>query len=1511
MGKNPTNYSMPIEDRQYGRIGAGLPDYIHNDTFDAENIEKQIFWGMNRNYYRGMEAQKRLCNIKKYTMSMEIFKIDNDLNNRYGFISNHSNGADGTHFKTYSAKIAWNLIDHQMVRDIKRLNIAATTDADAQSTWRCINPNVTDDPADSDHAYMLYKDSTGTIHTDPWHRPDYVVTKNANGEIITKRSVCNSPLSLFSNKHGEWYPIKKGKYMHAFTNKEMCARSDMFLYRTMFFINDLMYTNVLYGVDEKHLYIFISVDDNANLGVGDLISEEAMLHYIDRCAPFTLLTMPWGPTMTYDGPGNDPTFANGNGLSYNSYDNLTPTMKLKKNFWMLSCSWRGTNRWPTGLMATTFTNIDTIQEGPNKRDVFNIGQSSPSMLTSLLNNDMMVHSEAYCLPNIENYSFIGTKRVFQIPINGNPVPPENILLWAYTPTDSEDVMMTGKYSLLPYASVSLYYPNVYQVIDAPDDAEIMVMWFYDHEHETPNEYFTNVLDDYMKYNRSFASACVNDSLPQYIRDYIPAKVTYDYTDYERYNKSTMTDAQTYKVDKLTELMKDDPSRYEYIYTKLMESTATRLHANPKQTINLGKLSDAEFENAFRADLSDMDVVVTPDDQHWPDPILTEDYNKEDAWFDPFRNFSSMEFEERHLMLTIDHPFITKYQYTVWIDGIQYDDKHCYTKFLRTFIYIPESAISRYSVIEIEMMRIPEHGRVLAEVDFGDTDTSIKLPKVFEDVSPQNMMVSIRINTSTWKADSELSKQYEQQLKDPDIAEVAKNIGVTYFYQPASDYEMAWLLFGYNRYVDGKRQYLDEDGRVLPFKSLHEHWLEYPALPYPDPTKSRIYGRLIKDIVLVPEILPDGSIVTTERIRTRFMESLTNTIIEYRESADGKVLEQFDPNTFYIAENYCNKFFVCDNAQKTLVEYVIDESAAKFRELDYYKHSYRHYHNNADETFVSAQRIFVSAFLAFPSFSGDGGDRQGCMTSDGKIFSWEELSDSALYVVIGESKYEEYRYNKLDWKFEKIYSSDETDPDEDLSVLTTTLLAGSPNSKRWMELYAAFDEDVADPPPEKLISNPVSIESGLSSVRPKDSTMMVTAIDYPWCDGFYALDRRRFYQYLPYGEKSDRDIYLTPIGCPSNQAAVDVVTGYNRKMSEEMTNGEASYYPIDFDYAATNKADVIKDAYEVKRTRYYTSTEYPESYFSHKHALIQNCDIYHKHYLNFNYVKEDSVSLAHFYDEPTYQRFRVTINGYRLDHGTDYTTDMNAMVRFIRGDHVTFKFNKTSTTFIRAVQDSYLDAPRVEGEIDPSSSPNGGFGKDGEIEPECFIIYKQDSEGFIEGSSLSNPSSNVVYVDTKTNKEYIYNPKWPVEWATPTDEPWYDYEPRLVPYSNEAIADTGFTDTQVIIEYMPYKSRIVYKSPKLKSRMVSVTDQQLTRPLSLKYYDIYVGGIKLTENDVSFVTPRRMIIKENKFYEGARMTVYERCHDADLYGNEIAMPNSMNDIIAQHDPDFRKFLYSTR
>ena len=1465
---------MPIEDRQYGKIGAALPSYIHNDTFDEEDLEKQVFWSMNKNYFRGMEAQKKLCGIKRYTMSMEIFKIDNALNEKYGIISNH----EETHFKTYSAKIAWNLIDRRLIKDIKRLNIEATTDAESQSTWRCINPNITDNPDESGHEYMLYQDSEGTIHTDPWHRPDYVVIKSSDGETTVRRNICNSPLSLFSNKHGEWYPIKKGKYMHAFTPAEMCSRSDMFLYRTMFFINDTMYTNVLYGVDEKHLYIFISVDDSYD-NTGDLISETVMMNYISHCVPFTLLMMPWGPTMTYDGTGSNPNFADGNGLSYDAYTNLTPSMKLKKNFWMVSCSWKGTTRWPSGLMATTFTNLDTIQEGDTKRNVFAVGASSPSMLASLISNSTNVHSEVFCLPNIENYSYIGTKRIFQIPLNGNAVHPDNILLWSYTPANSDDPndqLMTGKYRFLPYASVILYYPNVYQVIDVADDVQIMVMWFYDHDHERDDECFTNVLDDYMRYNKSFATAAVNDTLPQYIKEYIPAKVTYDYTDFERYNKSTMTDAQTYKIKKLTELMKDDPTRYEHIYEKLMEKTATKLHANPKQTVDLGKLSDRDFENAFRADLSDVDIVP-------------EELKKQ-------TNFTSFQFVERHLMLTIEHPFYTSYAYTVWIDGVQFDVKHCYTKYLRTFIYIPESALSRYSVIEIEMMRIPEHGRVIAHIDFGDTDTSIKLPKVFEDVSPQNMMVSIRINASTWGTD--LKDKYAQQLIDPDILEDPEQvkdyvdvggIGADFFYQPASDYEMSWLLFGYNRYVDGKRQYLDEDGNVIPFKPLHEHWLEHPIFPSPDPNKPRIYGTLT---TTVEEYYEDGGALVTHK-RNTFVEEGT-----------GNAITTFDPNVVYVATNYYNKNFVYVEEQDDLVEF--STSVASFEELNYFKRSYRHYHNNADETYVSSPRIMVSKFITYET---EYGDRMGCETTDGKEIPWNEIQDSALYVVLKNSDYEEYSYDKLNWKFDKIFASNEVNPNDELSVLTTTLLAGYPNSRKWMEMYAAFDEEIADAPPEKVITNPVRIESGLAYARAKDSTMWVTAIDYPWCDGFYALDRRRFYQYLPYGENADKDIYLTPIGCPSSKASVDVVTKYFRDASNRIDYNESSYYPIDIDYSQESDADGIKNAYECERVQYYTSTEYPESYFSHKHAIVQNCDIYHKHYLDLNYVKSDSVTLSHLYDEPTYQRFRVTINGYRLDHGTDYTTDMNAISRFIRGDHVTFKFNKSSTTFLKAVQGPFLTAPRIDGIVRFDESSSTGYGENGEITVDSFWILSESGDGLV-GELLVNPSSNVVYVDTATGKEYIYNPKYPVEYVTATD-PITNYEPRLVPYSDDAVADTGFTDTQVIVEYMPYKSRIVFKSHGLKSRMVSVTDQQLTRPLSLKYYDIYVGGLKLTSNDVTFVTPRRMIISEDKFYTNARLTIYERCHDADLYGNEIAMPNSMNDIIAQHDSDFRKYLYATR
>lgn len=1427
MSKNPTNFPMPIEDRQYGRIGAGLPDYIHNDTFD-ENIEKHIYWGMNRNYYRALEAQRRHCNIRQYTLPMSIFKIDNELNNMYGFISNHSsNDANGTHFKTYSAKIAWNVIDHSLVRDVKRLNIVLRDGDTPLTSWKCRNPNKVNTP-DADHSYMTYEDNDGHFHTDPWHRPDYKVSGG--------RDVCDSPTNLFSKKKGLSYNINKSKYLHTFSTEDMCTHSDLFLYRTMFFLNGLLHTNVRYAVDENHLYIFICVDDGYGTGIKDLIPEGMMIDYINYQVPFTLLMMPWGNVMTYDGIGNDESFADGYGLNYHAFTQLTPTMKIKQNFWMMSASWRGTSRWPTSMMTTTFTSINSVKVGDTTKDVFNLSGSSPAMLNSLMNNNLDVHAEAYNIPNVDGYSFIGTSRVIQIPLKGNPVPPNNILLWKYTPANTNNpdkVLDAGTYEFIHNGTITLFYPNVYQINDIPDDIEIAVMWFNDHTHETPDNYFHNVLDSYMRYNSNFASATVNNSLPSYITNYVPAKVTYDYTDYERYNKSTLTDGLTYKVDKLTELMKEDPTRYEHVYEKLMEHTATKLHSNTKQTLDLSTLRDAEYQAAFRSDLSDFDIV--------PNDVRAS------------TRFDSIEFDEEHLMLTIDHPFITSYEYAVWVDGLECYNAKVYQKFLRTFIYIPKSSLTRYSVIEVEMMRVPEHGRILAEIEFSDADTSIKLPRDFYDVSPQNMLVSIRINTSTWLKDTEMTKKYARQLNDPDILNVSKDFGVTFFYQPAPEYEMAWLLFGYNRYVDGKRQAFDENKKLIKHKQLHETGYTHPYFVEPDKGRNHYYG-------YVKYYYANG------KLATEFTDDTTKITTK----------TDFEANAIYVALNLANKKFTSSSDGKVLVEF--STSTATFQEINYFKKSYYHWHNNADETFVSANRIIG---IPISSITSNDTVRMGFASrpSGDGILDWiiepDDMDDTALYVVIGDNSYVEYRYNKDTWLLEEIYSSEDEVDDEELSTLTTTLLNASPDGKRWMELYTAFDEDNLSDEDKDIMgstmSNPVNLESGLAQMRTKDNELLVTAIDYPWCDGFYALERRRFYQYLPYGKDADRDIYITPIGIPSTKTAVDIVKSFNRASSEE-TVGEITYHPIDSD--ATNTVS------NVERTQYYQSTEYPESYFSHKKALIQNTDIYYKESFTIDYIETNKVSIGHFYDEPTYQRFRVTVNGYRMDHGTDYTTDLNVVNRFIRGDRIVFTFDKSSSHFINAVQRSFRDAPRVVGVFVVEPDESGAY--------PVLAFQPIDSTG-----ETFNPSASSVYVNSSTGTEYVYNPK----------------KNLLVPYSSNLLADTGFTMANVVIEYMPYKSRIVHKTNALKSNCISLTDQQLTRPISLKYYDIFLGGMKLNSANIKFISPRRIMVNEDLLFGGACLTVYERCHDEDLYGNEIAMPDSMNDIIAQHDPEFRKFLYS--
>ena len=1520
-----TNSFMPVEDRLYGRIGAGLPDYILNDTYDSEDADKLIHWGMNRTYFRALEAQKRLCNIQRYKLPMSVFKIDPALNAKYGIISDHKNS--GTHFKTYSAKLNFNMMNHAMVNDLKKLNMIASSDKDRQETWRCVNPNVVDTP-DPNHSYMTYVDSSGVTRTDPWHRPDFDVVSGRNSAYV-RREVCNSPLGYFSNKKGEWYPINKGKYPHVFTHKEICARSDIFPYKPMMFIAGLLISSVLYAIDENHLYLFISVDDGVNQPIDKLIHETTMLKFIEYNVPMTLLFFPWGPSMSYDGPGNDPAFIDGYGIHYNKLENLTPTMRLKKNFWMISASWRGSTRWPTSQLVTTFSPLSSVKIGKQTEAIFPINSYSPAIMNSLLNNEMDVHVEAFCMPNVENYSFVGTNRIFQIPLNGNPIPPENILLWKYTPantTDPNKKYDAGTYEFLHYGYVILYYPNVYQIIDVPEDVEVTAMWFYDREHETENEHFTNVLEDYMVYKQNYASAIVNGTLPRYILEMVPAKVTYDYTDYERYNKSTMTDAQTYRIEKLTELMKDDPSRYEYLYSRLMDHTANRLHANPKQTVYLGKWITPIYESSFRNDLRD--VTITPIEKMGRivtgEEIVDNDGNTTHVFSSEIQKYETLD--EPHLLLVIDHTEITRYSYAVWIDGREFDLKHCYTKALTTYIYLPQSEITQNSVVEIEMMRVSSHGRTVVEMDFGELDTSIKLPRDFYDVSPQNMMISIRQNTSTWKDDTEFNEVYANQIVDPDIMEAADSFGAKFFYQVASDYEMSWLLFGHNRYVDGKRQVYDEDGNEIPYKKLHEDWLIHPAFVQPNEDRERVYGTIKFALVSVvvtpgvdPIVNPDGTMSMPEDA----LQIVPQAVL-HRE--DGAYVETFSDSKIYVATNLGNKLFVKDpNSNKNLVEY--NTSRATFEEINYFKHVTKHYHNNADETDVSAMRL-----VGVP----DASKKSFIVTYNGeqKVIPNDQLREDVVYVTIGEDSYVEYKFDHESKKLVVSFASNNAPLDtmfprtktgawlisnDDLNELKSTLHAASPNGKQWMFMYVAFDEAVMDKPSDKN-TNPVVMESGLSHIRPSESpeplNYMVTAIDYPWCDGFYALERRRFYQYLPYGKDAERDIYITPIGCPSAKTAVDIVTKYNRRTDEINQYEGQEYYPIDIDYSKASNADKIKNAYEVDEYQYYHSTEYPNAYFSNKHVLIQNTDIYRKYRFELDYMGDNEVTISHFYDDPNYQHFRVSVNGYRMDHGTDYSTDVNAINRYIRGDKITFTFNKKSSTFLNAVQGTYITAPRFPTLEDfpgavsftcsigkkPIGPGNPDYGmyqlvykaKKAPVVINGMVIEEVEEE--MDGTYMdaTECSPGIVYVDTFTKKEYVYNPKIK----------------NLVEYSPQALVDCGFTATDVLIEYMPYKSRIVFKSMPLSTPNVNVSDQQMNRPLSLKYYDIYFNGRKLTDRDVKFASPRRMIIDKDVFYKSGRISIYERCHDPDLYGNEIAMPDSMNDIIANHDPEFRKFLYKS-
>lgn len=504
-----------------------------------------------------------------------------------------------------------------------------------------------------------------------------------------------------------------------YTMDDVCKMQDLFEQRILFFIDGKYFSKLKIYADAKRVMLVIDANENC-------ITLDNIKSLISDGYKWTLMTVPFSASKKYAGIGRN--VASSSGVDMNKMTVMSGKVQADKNFWLMGYTTDSNN---TGLKDFILCSATYSSKG----NFLNVPQKVLNEITKA----GFVDIEVISIPNAKGSVMIGTGRYFQIAIDTNPVPPQNILLWEYF----ED---TNSYEYLHNSHVALYYPNVYVISDVPDDANVFVTWCYAPESTIK---FDNPLKEYMDYDKNYAGHIIGGELPEIVRNYIPYVSHYNERNYLQYAaQATRWHEYPYKLSTIQELVKENPDRLKNIYERYMDRTAYDWHANPHYIIKMNEWGS--YADRIR-------------------------YNNHDE----ISVGKHEEFNGPYIYFTVDHEDDRVYPIDVWIDGEYINTSYQYTENYRTYIYIPVNKIRPYSVIDFEIIKVREENPVGIYMDLPAIHNSIAIPRgYFKDISPQNLLIAVREETS------------------------AANGGKLYIYNMASNYEMYWFLIGHTKYVNG-------------------------------------------------------------------------------------------------------------------------------------------------------------------------------------------------------------------------------------------------------------------------------------------------------------------------------------------------------------------------------------------------------------------------------------------------------------------------------------------------------------------------------------------------------------------------------------------------------------------------------------------------------------------------------------------------------------------------------------
>lgn len=281
----------------------------------------------------------------------------------------------------------------------------------------------------------------------------------------------------------------------------------------------------------------------------------------------------------------------------------------------------------------------------------------------------------------------------------NPIHPNNINIWRY---DNLNMVKLDRVAEVP----KMIYPNIYDFEEIYRKyGTIYIEYCYNPLTQT---HFDNNFELYQNYNSNFIKDMDNGNLPEKIAKYSP--IEYLDLSIDEYREKRYTSVQQYRLDKLKELLKDNPLRYKKLYKEI-------------SVLNRNSIIFSFTKNEYQS--------------VWERELMNTN---------EFKPYLDITFEEPHTYTEFNNSIAKDRSAILFIDGRRVSISKYITIGRTLYVFFPSGLLREESTVTIEISNAPSISHLDANITFENISDIQEFPVSSEKVSALHLGFALQENS---------------------------------------------------------------------------------------------------------------------------------------------------------------------------------------------------------------------------------------------------------------------------------------------------------------------------------------------------------------------------------------------------------------------------------------------------------------------------------------------------------------------------------------------------------------------------------------------------------------------------------------------------------------------------------------------------------------------------------------------------------------------------------------------